>query len=52
MWSLVEEGLERAFREHPGVIRRIRARERDVQALKTTPAAAARLLLETFQGRY
>ncbi|MEE9608243.1 MAG: methylmalonyl Co-A mutase-associated GTPase MeaB [Myxococcota bacterium] len=50
MWSLVEEGLQRAFRAHPAVAVRIEALERDVEALKTTPAAAARSLLETFRS--
>jgi LAO/AO transport system kinase len=48
MWALVEEGLERRFRTHPGVRERIGALERDVEALKTTPSAAARALLEAF----
>lgn len=48
MWALVEEGLERRFRAHPGVRERIPGLERDVEALKTTPAAAARALLEAF----
>jgi len=50
MWKLVEEGLRRAFRSHPGVAARLEAAERDVEALKTTPAAAARALLETFRS--
>ena len=49
MWSLVEEGLRAAFREHPGVAARIGQAERDVEGLKTTPAAAARSLLEAFR---
>jgi LAO/AO transport system kinase len=48
MWALVEEGLERRFRSHPGVRREIPNLERDVKALKITPAAAARALLEAF----
>jgi len=48
MWSLVEEGLQRAFRAHPAVHAAIGPLERDVEALKTTPAAAARALLEAF----
>ena len=51
MWDLVDQGLERAFREAPGVAARIGALEREVEALKTTPTAAAKLLLEAFQGR-
>lgn len=48
MWSLVEEGLERRFRSHPLVQRSIPDLEEDVEALKMTPAAAARALLEAF----
>jgi LAO/AO transport system kinase len=49
MWSLVEEGLRRAFRSHPAVEAHIAQAERDVEALRTTPAAAARDLLEAFR---
>jgi LAO/AO transport system kinase len=49
LWSLVEEGLFAAFRTHPEVERRIPALERDVESRKTTPAAAARALLEAFR---
>ncbi len=48
MWALVEEGLEKRFRSHLGVRQAIPNLERDVKALKTTPAAAARALLEAF----
>jgi LAO/AO transport system kinase len=48
MWSLVDEGLRRAFRAHPAVAERIPALEDEVQSLRTTPARAARALLETF----
>ena len=48
MWALVEEGLEKRFRSHPGVRQEIPNLERDVESLKTTPAAAARALLEAF----
>ena len=48
MWALVEEGLEKAFRSHPTVQAQIAGLERDVQALETTPAAAARALLKAF----
>jgi LAO/AO transport system kinase len=51
MWALVEEGLEKAFRSHPAVRSRISDLEEDVQALKTTPAAAARALLQAFDPR-
>ena len=50
MWRLVEDGLSRSFREHPGVAARISELERRVQALEVTPAAAARELLEAFRG--
>ncbi len=48
MWSLLEEGLEEAFRRHPAVAARIDRAERDVESSKTTPAAAARRLLDAF----
>jgi LAO/AO transport system kinase len=51
MWSLLEEGLRAVFRRHPGVAARIADLERDVEGLRTTPATAARQLLETFLGR-
>lgn len=50
MWSLVEEGLLGAFRAHPAVAGAVAAAERDVEALKTTPAAAARALLDAFRS--
>ncbi len=49
MWSLVEEGLREAFGAHPAVAARIEALEADVEALRITPAAAARSLLEAFR---
>jgi hypothetical protein len=49
MWNLVEEGLRESFRAHPAVAGRIEAVERDVEQLKTTPAAAARALLDAFR---
>jgi LAO/AO transport system kinase len=50
MWTLVEEGLREAFRSHPAVAARIEAVERDVESLRTTPAAAARSLLDAFRS--
>ena len=50
MWSLVEQGLHDLFRRHPGVRGRIAELERDVEASKTTPAAAARALLDAFRS--
>jgi LAO/AO transport system kinase len=49
MWSLVDQGLRSAFRSHPEVARQVPILEADVEASRTTPAAAARSLLETFQ---
>jgi LAO/AO transport system kinase len=49
MWTLVDEGLRAAFRAHPGVQARIAELEAAVQALETSPAAAARVLLEVFE---
>jgi hypothetical protein len=51
MWSLLDEGLRRAFRSHPGVSGRIEALEREVESLRTTPAHAARTLLAAFLER-
>jgi LAO/AO transport system kinase len=48
MWKLVEEGITRAFREQPGMAEAIAREEESVEALKTTPAAAARTLLDGF----
>jgi len=50
MWTLVDQGLEQAFRSSDAVKRRLGDLERDVQARKTTPAAAARALLHAFTG--
>jgi LAO/AO transport system kinase len=50
MWSLVGEGLERAFRDDPVVARAIPRLEAEVEERKATPAAAARALLAAFQG--
>ena len=52
LWSLVREGLARAFREHPAVAARIAGLEREVEDQKTTPAAAARQLLAAFTGAF
>lgn len=48
MWKLLENGIDRAFREQPGMHDAIKREEEAVAAQKTTPAAAARTLLETF----
>jgi LAO/AO transport system kinase len=50
MWALVEEGLQQALRRHPDVAGRVPSLERDVEAQKMTPAAAARILLDSFRG--
>jgi len=51
MWSLVDETLRDGFRDHPAVAERIPVLEREVEEQKTTPAAAARALLEAFRDR-
>ncbi len=50
MWSLVEQGLKRSFRADSAVSARIEDLERQVLAFETTPAAAARELLDAFRG--
>jgi LAO/AO transport system kinase len=50
MWKLIEEGITRAFRNHPGMAEAIAAEERAVEDSKTTPAAAARTLLARFRS--
>jgi LAO/AO transport system kinase len=51
MWALVGEGLTQGFRAHPEVAARVERFEAEVEALKTTPAAAARALLAAFGKR-
>jgi LAO/AO transport system kinase len=51
MWSEVGETLLAALRKHPDVKRLVGGLEREVEAGKTTPAAAARHVLEVFHGR-
>jgi LAO/AO transport system kinase len=48
MWALVGEGLQQAFRRHPEVAGRVAGLESDVEVQRMTPAAAARILLESF----
>jgi len=48
MWSLVDEGLERALRRDPDVARQVERLEKQVEALEVTPARAARQLLAAF----
>jgi LAO/AO transport system kinase len=50
MWVLVGEGLQQAFRRHPEVAGRVAELEAEVEVQRMTPAAAARTLLEAFQG--
>jgi LAO/AO transport system kinase len=49
MWSLVEEGLKAAVREHPGVVGRIQDLERAVVGGRVTATAAAEEILEAFR---
>jgi LAO/AO transport system kinase len=50
MWNLVEEAVQQAFRNDPGVAAAIPGLERNVEQQKTTPAAAARQLLAAFRS--
>jgi len=49
MWSLVKEGLDRGFREHPELNARVASLEAEVARREVAPATAARLLLELFR---
>ena len=51
MWKLIDEGIARAFKDHPGMAEAIAREEVAVAGQKTTPAAAARTLLEAFRPR-
>ena len=51
MWSEVGESLLSELRRHPGVKGLVAGLEREVEAGRSTPAAAARLMLEAFHGR-
>jgi LAO/AO transport system kinase len=51
MWNEVGETLLAEVRKHPGVKRVVAGLERDVEAGRTTPAAAARVMLQAFHGR-
>jgi len=51
MWSLVEEGLQQALREHPAVAAALPRLEARVEGQEVTPAAAARAVLDAFLGR-
>ncbi len=47
--KLLEEGIDRAFRQQPGMAEAIAREEQAVADQKTTPAAAARTLLAAFR---
>ena len=51
MWNEVGETLLAELRKHPDVKRLVGGLEREVEAGKSTPAAAARRMLEAFHGR-
>jgi LAO/AO transport system kinase len=51
LWSLVEEGLRHALREHPAVAALWPRLEAEVEAQAVTPAAAAREILAAFRQR-
>ena len=51
MWNEVGETLLTELRRHPGVRKLVGGLERDVEAGRTTPAAAARHMLQAFHGR-
>jgi LAO/AO transport system kinase len=48
MWSIIEDELQEALRAHPGVQSQLPRLERAVREGRTTPAAAARALLDAF----
>jgi LAO/AO transport system kinase len=50
MWTLLEEGLRRAFRDDSVVAARIEKLEAQVAALEVPPAKAARILLDAFRS--
>ena len=50
LWSLVEEGLREHLRSHPAVSGRIPLLEKEVEALRMTPAAAAREILDVLRS--
>ena len=49
MWSLVEEGLLKSFRNHPNLQKRIPELQKAVNSGKMLPTTAARQLLENWQ---
>jgi len=48
LWSLLDDGLHRAFRQHPAVAARLRDVERRVEGGELTPRQAAEQLLDAF----
>jgi len=52
MWKLLEDGIDRAFREQPGMRDAIEREEEAVAAQETSPAAAARTLLNAFRSSF
>jgi len=50
MWTLIEQGLQQRFREHPAVARELQAVTDKVAGASITPTAAAHLLLTRFGG--
>lgn len=50
MWSLVDEGLRAAVREHAQVADTLTALEEDVLEGRTTPTAAAEKIFAAFKG--
>ncbi len=50
MWSLVDDGLRRALRQHPAVAAQIDELEAEVERSEATPASAARALLAAFRS--
>ncbi len=51
MWNEVGETLLAELRKHPEVKQLVAGLEREVEAGRATPAAAARRMLEAFHGR-
>ena len=49
MWSLVEEGLLKSFRNHPNLQKRIPELQKSVNSGKMLPTTAARQLLDSWQ---
>jgi LAO/AO transport system kinase len=51
MWNEVGETLLSDLRRHPEVRKLVAGLEREVEAGRATPAAAARRMLQAFHGR-